>query len=77
MYIEPDPVNSRNVVCSGAFCSPKDQFIKKEGRSYAVQASSKTINKRHLPALLNAMATYSGFDDSNERDWVYTLKYVV
>ncbi len=77
LYIEQDPVNARNVVCSGAFCSPKDQFVKKDGRSHAAQASTKTINKRDLPKLLNAMSLVSGFNENVERDWFYVLKYVV
>jgi hypothetical protein len=68
--------NERLVECRGAFCSPKDQFSKKEGRLRAKWAKAKLIKKRELPHLLYAMdAVAKG--DTTEKDWLYVLKYVV
>lgn len=68
--------NQRLIECRGAFCSPKDQFSKKEGRSRAALADVKLIKKRELPRLLYAMDAYAK-GDTTESDWNYTLKYVV
>jgi hypothetical protein len=74
--VAPHATNERLVECRGTFCSPKDQFSKKEGRSRCATAEVKLIKKRDLPQLLYAMDYYAG-GDTCEKDWYYTLKYVV
>lgn len=68
--------NPRLVEVRGAFCSPKDQFCKKTGRSYAAAAQSQLIHKRRLPNILVAMQTVV-MGGGHVDDWYYVLKYVV
>lgn len=68
--------NSRLVEVRGAFCSPKDQFSKKLGRSFAAAAPSKLIHKRRLPDMLAAMEQVVAGHGYTEH-WYYVLKYVV
>ena len=69
--------NSRLVEVRGAFCSPKDQFDKKKGRSYASAAPSKLIHKRRLPSMLAAMEQVVTGYVSEDSNYYYVLKYVV
>ena len=68
--------NPRMVQVRGAFCSPKDQFSKKQGRSFAAVAEMREINKRKLPMLLASMCEACG-QEYYEEQWYYVLKYVV
>ena len=76
LMVAPHATNERLVECRGTFCSPKDQFSKKEGRSRCATAEVKLIRKRELPTLLYAMDNYAG-GNTSASDWNYTLKYVV
>lgn len=78
LKVSPDPENQRNVLVQGAWCSHKDEFVKKTGRTTADAAESKSINKRDVPELLGAMSDqmWGGLGQS-ARSYYYVLKYVV
>jgi len=79
LRVSPDPENNRNVLVQGAWCSNKDEFNKRTGRSLADIAESKSINKRVLPRLVTQMqqVVYPGTTWAQERDHYYLLKFVV
>lgn len=52
-YIQPAE-NPREVKFSVVFCSKKDQFVKKTGRSQVQEIIPDIINKREIPRLLAA-----------------------
>lgn len=76
-YITPSD-KPRTVNVQATFCSSKDEFKKREGRSLAPQADKAEFNPRELPKLLAAMtAACAPVWASNETDYLYVLKYVV
>jgi hypothetical protein len=80
-YISPNAEDARMCDVQVTYCSRKDQFCKKEGRSFALKAPIKTVNKRDLPTELNRIHIQlhnwkhspSDFDNS----WHWVLKYVI
>jgi hypothetical protein len=77
LKVSPDPDNQRNVVVQGAWCSHKDEFVKKTGRLTADVAESKSINKRELPNLLSSMQNTLHPFSTVPGMYNYVLKYVV
>ena len=75
--ISPDPINERNAFVQVTFCSPRDEFIKKEGRSQAVDQEAVSFNKREIPGVLAKCANTCEYHDMQEHDYMYVLKYVV
>ena len=76
-YIE-EAQNSNHVLMRVALCSPKDQYSRKEGRSFARVAVQETINKRHLPRILAGLEYMCELSDTiNENNWYYIYKYVL
>jgi hypothetical protein len=70
--------NSHECYMQGAWCSPKDQFSKKEGRSYALKSEAVKVNKRQLPFILANMAEHARLtNQATDSSWYYVLKYVV
>lgn len=65
------------VKIQATFCSPKDQFCRKDGRKYAAEASVVELNKRELPRMMAALAHVCEFQQDKEQDWYYVLKYIV
>ena len=53
--VSPHPTDSRLAVMQGSFCSPRDEFNKKKGRSQADIAVTKDIKLRDVPRMLEAM----------------------
>lgn len=76
-FIQPDVENERNVKIQVTLCSPKDEFLKKDGRSQAVLAESVSFNKRELPYVMAQCANACEYHDMTEQDYMYLLKYVV
>ena len=78
LKVSPDLDDPRAVIVQGAWCSNKDEFNKKTGRSLADIAESKSINKRKLPVLLAHMSSLV-FTPSeyHESEYYYILKFVV
>jgi len=66
----------REIRVQATFCSSRDEFVKKEGRSLALTAEVAKFNPRDLPKLLSSMAAACAAE-SYEQDYLYTLKYVV
>ena len=78
LKVSPDPLDHHNIIVSGAWCSNKDEFNKKTGRSQADIAEQKTINKRTLPGLVAQMQNVMhGYPNHLPRDNYYLLKYVI
>ena len=74
------PHAEREIAVSIAQCSAKDEFIKKEGRSFANDALPVKINPRDLPRLLGDLRAECWGQKSTKHDetaYMYTLKYVV
>ena len=73
-YVEDRFVNMQVV-----FCSPKDQFVKKEGRRLAAEAHIETINKRDVPRMLAALSALTKHNEfeSQETDWYWVLKHLI
>lgn len=76
LYVKPDEENERYVLVQGAWCSPKDQFVKKMGRSQALMADQEHINKRELPDFVNKCYDACNLE-SKVWDHNYLLKYVI
>jgi len=76
LLVSPNPDDSRQVRVQGTWCSPKDQFTKKLGRSYATNAQPEVLNKRNLPRLVVDSYAACGLE-TTEQDQLYLLKYVV
>jgi hypothetical protein len=77
-YVKQDDHQANYVQVSASLCSPRDQFIKAEGRRIALAAPIKTINKRDLPRLLSALGQLCELDYKAEQSkWYYILKFVV
>ncbi len=72
--ISPSLTDPRTLAVQVSFCSNKDQFSKKQGRSYAAKAEQVTYNKRELPRILGGFASQCGV---HNKDYAYILKYVV
>lgn len=73
-FISPNSGDDRKVDMQVTFCAPKDQFSKKQGRSYAAKAPVETFNKRDVPKILSVLAATCNFDG---QDWTYTYKYML
>jgi len=56
-------------------CSSKDQFVKREGRSFADKAPIKVIPLRNLGKELDDIAKRCGDEYSHEAQWLFALKY--
>lgn len=76
-YIQPDPNNLRNVLMQLTFCSPKDQFSKKEGRSQVHQTKVEIVNKRDVPKMLAGATSLVENRRLLDSRYYYILKYVV
>lgn len=72
-------VDHRHTFMQVAFCSPKDQFNKKEGRKFAAQAKVEKINKRDVPRMLAALSqvTQHDWDEQMEHNWYWVLKHLI
>ncbi len=79
LYVSPDPLHERNIIVRTAWCSPKDQYCKKTGRSQAMASAYTTIlNRRELPMHVASNEFFCGlssFIDVNA--WQYIYKYVL
>lgn len=77
--ISPDLGNHRMVHMQVTFCSPKDQFVKKEGRRLAAEAAIETLNKRDVPRMLAALSTLTqhSWPEQNEECWYWVLKHLI
>ena len=62
-------VNDRMVNMQVTFCSPKDQFVKKEGRRLAALAKIETLNKRDVPRMLAALSKVTHHNYGDEFDY--------
>jgi hypothetical protein len=71
--MEKDPFY---VEVSVAFCSPKDEFRKSEGRSVSAAAEKKVLPMRRVPRLLVELAKLSGIH-TEERDWNYVYRHML
>ncbi len=78
------PHDDTHVKMQVAFCSPKDEFNKKKGRSYAEQAVVELVPKRRVPMMLsgcvrvctpNELPLYGS--GNVERDWYYIFKHML
>ena len=76
LRVSQDEENPHNIKVQGTWCSPKDQFCKKEGRSFADKAAAETMNKRNLPKLVADCYAACGLETSSY-DQNYLLKFVV
>jgi len=77
LYVTPGD-KPREVGVQATFCSTQDEFVKKHGRSFAMQAERVTFNPRDLPNLAASMANACRPDwKRSEQDFLYLLKYVV
>lgn len=76
-FITPDKENDRNAMVQVTFCSERDEFTKKEGRSQAVLAEAVSFNKREVPDVLARCAKSCEYHDMTEQDYMYVLKYLV
>ena len=76
MHISPhdDP---RMVKASMAWCSPKDQFCKRDGRSFALNGEVEVVNKRAIPAILAEADKICNLSKTHESDWYYILKHMI
>jgi hypothetical protein len=74
-YIQPSALD-RHVQVQMAFCNPKDEFSKKQGRSYAQAAKIEAINPRELTRLLSAAKECCG-RLSWPDEYLYVLKYML
>ena len=54
-----------------ALCSPKDEFCKREGRSYADKAEIESCRIRDLPHILSSIADFTGHPG---KDYNYVLR---
>ena len=78
MHVKPDPDNSSKCLVSVAWCSPKDEFNKKLGRSCALGKEYKSINKRQLPGIVAGCNGVVWDTDRIRPDSFYwILKFVV
>ncbi len=70
------PHDDTHVKMQVAFCSPKDEFNKKKGRSYAEQAVVELVPKRRVPLMLAGCANVcdSIYDYHVEQHWYYIYK---
>lgn len=77
-YVSPNN-NPRLCNLQVTFCSPKDQFCKKEGRSQAMQAPVEVVNKRDLPMWVARCndVLYRKAEWTPSNTYYYLLKYVV
>lgn len=70
--------SEREVNIQLTMCAPKDQYSKKEGRSFAEAAPAEKYNKRKVPAILAFLAGQCDIrDKAKEQDWMYTLKHMI
>jgi hypothetical protein len=76
VLVQPDPDNPRNALVQGAWCSPKDNFCKKTGRSQAEKANVLSINKRKVPDLLVKMSQKTYFH-VGDGAFDYLFKYML
>ena len=69
----------RHVNMQVVFCSPKDQFVKKEGRRLAAEAHIESINKRDVPRMLAALSALTKHNEfeTQENDWYWVLKHLI
>lgn len=76
--ISPSSIE-RSVNMQVTFCSPKDQFVKKEGRRLAALAKIETINKRDVPRMFAALSqvTMHDWDEQMEKNWYWVLKHLI
>lgn len=74
-FVEQVDHSPRQCLVQITFCSPKDQFCKKDGRKNAQMSRVECINKRQLPAVLEHAHFLCAGEDSD--DYNYVLKYVV
>jgi hypothetical protein len=76
-YIQSSALE-RHVQVQVAWCSTLDEFVKKAGRKYAVDADIVAFNPRELPKLMAQCAnTCWASDVYEESDYLYLLKYIV
>jgi len=76
--ISANPDDPRTVKMQVTFCSPKDQFNKKEGRKFAALAHTETINKRQVPRMLAALSQVANLQfHSYDEHWFYVYKYML
>lgn len=76
--ISPSAIG-RHVNMQVTFCSPKDQFVKKDGRRLAALAKIESINKRDVPRMLAALSgvTQHNWAETNEECWYWVLKHLI
>lgn len=76
--VSPHPDHAHLAVMQGTFCSPKDEFNKKEGRSRAVVATMMEVKRREVPRMLSAMENVVyGTDIDKAWSYMYVLKNMV
>lgn len=75
--VSPHPDDPRKTIMQGTFCSPKDEFNKKQGRATADKAVTTEINRRDVPRMLAAMAQVCGYEMHTDRTYLYVLKNMV
>ena len=77
LYVQPTE-DSKVVLVGTAWCSPKDQFCKKTGRSQAQAAQGMLINKREVPFNIAINEFHCGLSDMVvEANWNYIYKYLL
>ena len=69
--------NPHEVFVQITFCSPKDEFNKKEGRSFAKAAPPEVFNKRDIPRVLATASSVCMLPETSERDWYFMYRYVL
>jgi hypothetical protein len=76
---ERNIADMRFVQMQVVFCSPKDQFVKKEGRRLAAEAHIESINKRDVPRMLAALSVLTKHNEfeTQETDWYWVLKHLI
>ena len=77
ILVTPDRVDPATMCrVQVAFCSPKDQFNKKEGRETAKLHAEQLIQKRRLPQFVSEQADHVFPNWMLERDYQYLYKYL-
>lgn len=73
-----DAADNKYISMRVALCSPKDQYSRKQGRSYAQQSRQELIPKRDVPRILAGLEYICELSDEiTESNWYYVYKYML
>lgn len=77
VLITPKMDNPREVFVQVTMCSPKDEFNKKEGRSFAKATPPEVHNTRDVPNILATFSRLCDLPETSERDWYFMYRYLL